>query len=77
MKVLLLHSLFNKNAGVQAAILSKKTLWYRCFPVNFAKLFRTAFFIDHLWSMHLVHVLGVAKCIDVSLGPKPASILYK
>ena len=27
--------------------------------------------------MHLVHVLGVAKCIDVSLGPKQASILYK
>ena len=29
--------------------LLKKRLWYRCFPVNFAKLLRTPFFIEHLW----------------------------
>ena len=27
----------------------KKRLWYRCFPVNFAKFLRTTFFIEHLW----------------------------
>ena len=26
----------------------KKRLWYRCFPVNFAKFLRTPFFIEHL-----------------------------
>ena len=31
------------------AILLKKRLWHRCFPVNFAKFLRTPFFIEHLW----------------------------
>ena len=31
------------------ATLLKKSLWHRCFPVNFAKLLRTPFFIEHLW----------------------------
>ena len=31
---------FNK---VRAATLLKKRLWYRCFPVNFAKFLRTSF----------------------------------
>ena len=26
-----------------------KVLGHRCFPVNFAKFLRTAFFIEHLW----------------------------
>ena len=26
----------------------KKRLWHRCFPANFDKFFRTAFFIGHL-----------------------------
>ena len=30
-------------------ILLKKRLWHRCFPVNFAKFLRTAFFIEHFW----------------------------
>ena len=25
-------------------------LWYRCFPVNFAKIWRTYFFTEHLWT---------------------------
>ena len=29
--------------------LLKKRLWYRCFPVNFAKFLRTPFFTEHLW----------------------------
>ena len=31
------------------ATLLKKTLWHRCFPVNFAKLLRISFFTEHLW----------------------------
>ena len=33
--------LFNKVAGLRAATLLKKGLWYRCFPVNFSKFLRT------------------------------------
>ena len=37
-------SLFiNKVAGLRPAILLTKTLWYRCFPVNFAKFLSTPF----------------------------------
>ena len=32
---------FNKVAGLRPASLLKKTLWRRCFPVNFAKFLRT------------------------------------
>ena len=34
---------FNKVAGLRPATLLKKRLWYRCFPVNFAK------FLGHLF----------------------------
>ena len=38
---LIYTSLFlNKVAGLRPATLSKKRLWYKCFPVNFAKFFR-------------------------------------
>ena len=38
---LIYTSLFlNKVAGLRPATLSKKRLWYKCFPVNFAKIFR-------------------------------------
>ena len=32
---------FNKGAGLRPATLLKRRLWYRCFPVNFAKFLRT------------------------------------
>ena len=32
------------------ATLLKNRLWYRCFPVNFAKLLRRPFFTEHLWT---------------------------
>ena len=42
------QSLFlNKVAGLSPAILSKKRLWRRCFPVNFAKFLRTPFLTEH------------------------------
>ena len=34
---------FNKVAGLRPATLLKKSLWHRCFPVNFAKYLRTPF----------------------------------
>ena len=34
---------FNKVADLRSATLLKKSLWYRCFPVNFAKFLRTPF----------------------------------
>ena len=33
---------------LRPATLSKKRLWHRCFPVNFAKFLRTPFFTEHL-----------------------------
>ena len=39
---------FNKFVGLRPATLLKKRLWYRCFPVNFAKFSKTYFFTEHL-----------------------------
>ena len=39
---------FNKVAGLRPAILFKKRLWHRCFPLNFAKIFKNTFFTEHL-----------------------------
>ena len=39
---------FNKVAGLRPAILLKKRLWYRCFPMNFAKFLTAHFFIERL-----------------------------
>ena len=38
-----------ENTCVRPATLLKKTLWHRCFPVNFVKILRTLFFIEHVW----------------------------
>ena len=43
----LYHSLsFNKVASFRPATLLKKRLWDSCFPVNFAKIFGTAFVLE-------------------------------
>ena len=34
---------FNNVAGLRPATLSKKRIWHKCFPVNFAKFLRTPF----------------------------------
>ena len=50
------QSLFsNKVAGLRPATLLKKSLWHRCFPVNFAKFIRTPFFTEHLWATGSLH----------------------
>ena len=35
---------FNKVASLRPATFLKKRLWYKCFPVNFAKFLRKSFF---------------------------------
>ena len=39
----------NKVADLSPETLWKKSLWHRCFAVNFAKYLRTPFFIILLW----------------------------
>ena len=41
-----------------------KKLWHRCFPVNFAKIFKNIFFAEHLWtsasaSLEVVKVFSI------------------
>ena len=42
-------SLFRRS-HLRPAILLKKRLWPRCFPVNFLKFLRTTFFTEHVWT---------------------------
>ena len=45
------QSLFLNNVwGLRPAILLKKRLWHRCFPINFMKFLKTPFFAEHLWA---------------------------
>ena len=39
----------SRLAALRAATLSKKGLWHRCFPLNFAKLLRIPFLKEHPW----------------------------
>ena len=39
---------FNKIPGLRPTTLLKKRIWYRCYPVNFAKVLRTHFLTEHL-----------------------------
>ena len=39
---------FTEVAGLKPATLLNKRLWYRCFPVNFAKFLRPPFPTDYL-----------------------------
>ena len=49
---------FNNVTGQGPPTLLKKSLWHRCFPVNFAKLLRTPIFVEHLRWL-LLHVLNI------------------
>ena len=44
---------FNKVASLRPATLLKKSLWHKCFPLNFAKFLRTSFVTEHLWWLPL------------------------
>ena len=39
---------FNKVVSVRPAILLKKSLWYMCFPLSFAKFQGAPIFTEHL-----------------------------
>ena len=44
----MLEYLLNKVAGLKAWSFIEKRLQHRCFPVKYAKFFRTSFFIERL-----------------------------
>ena len=46
---------------LHAQALLKKSLWHRCFPVNFAKFLRTPFFTEHLRWLLLSRKCSVKK----------------
>ena len=46
---------FNKVAGLRPSTLLKKTLWHRCFPINFVKFVRTPFLTEYLWWLLLIY----------------------
>ena len=49
--------------GLRLATLLKKSLWYSCFPLNFAKFLRIPFFTEHLWWL----LLRVDSTLDKTL----------
>ena len=53
-----------KVAGLRPANLLKKRLWKRRFPVNFVKLLRIPFYIEHLWMTASNHYFS---CLILSL----------
>ena len=62
---------FNKVAGLRTATLLLKSLWNRCFPVNFVKFLRTPFFTEHLrWLLPMdIREAGHCKVIR-SIQPR-------
>ena len=51
------------NFAKRPETLSKKRLWHRCFPVNFAKLIRTHFLTEHLrWLLLKVQLTFILEC---------------
>ena len=51
-------SFFNNIAVLKSATLLKKRLWHRCFPMNFAKISKNIFFMEHLWWL-LLNIFSV------------------
>ena len=42
-----------QGSGLRTATLLKKRIWHTCFSMNFAKILRASFFIEHLWWLPL------------------------
>ena len=70
-KHLCLSLFINKVAGLRPAILLKKTLWYRCFPVNFAK-FLSKLFLQNTSGRVLLEILQLVH--EIRSFPE---VLYK
>ena len=60
----------NRCTCLRPATSLKKTLQYRCFPVNFSKFLRTDSFKVHLKSLHLFTVFPL-----ISAGPQTSAAL--
>ena len=65
---------FNKVAGLRPATLLKKSLWHRCFPVNFVKFLRTTFFIDNLQWLLLLFIKPPASVKKIGGRKRPAIV---
>ena len=62
----LCQSLFlNKVADLSTATLLKRRLWYRCFPVNFAKYLRTSFSQNTSSAWCLVNTSGAYSTLSL------------
>ena len=59
-KYLFLSLFFNKVSALRLRL--KKRFWRMCFPVNFVKLLKIAFSIEHLWWLLLNQFTWV--CFD-------------
>ena len=53
---------FHEVEGLRSATLLKKRLWHSCFPVNFVKVLRTPFFIEHLSWLLLIVIKKYSVC---------------
>ena len=60
---------FNKVAGPRPATLFKKTLWHRCFPVNFPKFLKTPFIQSNSRRLLLEIVRGISLCFSIPKRP--------
>ena len=71
------ESFFNKVAGLTRATLLKKRLWYRCSPVNFAKVLRKLIFIEKTPSSlsYNVKLKKASKTSLIEKGSKHFSLL--
>ena len=67
---------YNKVAGLRPATLSKKRLWHRCFPENFAKFLRITFFIEQLWWLLLIFEILISHLVNISNLPIWFNIKY-
>ena len=61
----MLETLFNKVSGLKACNFIKKIFQHRCFSVNIAKFWRTAFFIEHLPWLLLPMVSKIQRLISI------------
>ena len=52
-----------KKVFLRPAILLKKRLWHRCFPVNFEKFLRTPFLTEHLRRLLIMETSNVRQDI--------------
>ena len=57
---------FNKVTDLRPGNLLKTRLWYRCFPLNFAKFLGARFLTEQLWWLLLCFLFSIVKSEDTS-----------